>query len=50
MLIYGILKNGILSDYYEFSFEGHPNNNTREHLKALYDVSFRRVSIWCARL
>jgi oxygen-independent coproporphyrinogen-3 oxidase len=44
MLIYGILKNGILSDDYEFSFEGHPNNTTREHLKALYDVGFRRVS------
>ena len=44
MLIYGILKNGILSDDYEFSFEGHPNNTTRGHLKALYEVGFRRVS------
>lgn len=28
----------------EFSFEGHPNNTTREQLQALYDVGFRRVS------
>ncbi len=29
---------------YEFSFEGHPNNTSREHLQTLYDVGFRRVS------
>ncbi|HVZ95401.1 MAG TPA: oxygen-independent coproporphyrinogen III oxidase [Chitinophagaceae bacterium] len=28
----------------EFSFEGHPNNTTPEHLKTLYDLNFRRVS------
>lgn len=28
----------------EFSFEGHPNNTTIEHLKALYGLGFRRVS------
>lgn len=28
----------------EFSFEGHPNNTTREHLQMLYDLGFRRVS------
>lgn len=28
----------------EFSFEGHPNNTTLAHLKALYEVGFRRVS------
>ncbi|MEM8929374.1 MAG: oxygen-independent coproporphyrinogen III oxidase [Bacteroidota bacterium] len=27
----------------ELSFEGHPNNTTRAHLQALYDVGFRRV-------
>jgi radical SAM superfamily enzyme YgiQ (UPF0313 family) len=26
------------------SFEGHPNNTTREHLQKLYDLGFRRVS------
>lgn len=43
-LIKGILKPSILADNYEFSFEGHPNNTTREHLQTLYDVGFRRVS------
>lgn len=43
-LINGILDNSILSDDYSFSFEGHPNNTTKEHLQSLYDVGFRRVS------
>ena len=43
-LINGILRPSQLADNYEFSFEGHPNNTTREHLQALYDVGFRRVS------
>ena len=43
-LINGILLNANLADAYEFSFEGHPNNTTREHLQALFDVGFRRVS------
>jgi len=28
----------------EFSFEGHPNNTTPEHLQQLFDLGFRRVS------
>lgn len=43
-LISEILKTSKLADDYEFSFEGHPNNTTREHLQTLYDVGFRRVS------
>jgi oxygen-independent coproporphyrinogen III oxidase len=43
-LIQGILKDAILADGHEFSFEGHPNNTTREHLQALHDVGFNRVS------
>tara|TARA_R110000868_G_scaffold17827_7_gene77838 strand:- start:928 stop:2301 length:1374 start_codon:yes stop_codon:yes gene_type:complete len=43
-LINGILRHSELAENYEFSFEGHPNNTTREHLQALYDVGFRRVS------
>lgn len=43
-LINGILKNSELAEDYEFSFEGHPNNTTKEHLQALFDVGFRRVS------
>lgn len=43
-LIQGILLKADIADDYEFSFEGHPNNTTREHLQALYDLGFRRVS------
>ncbi len=43
-LIQEILKGSTLSPTYEFSFEGHPNNTTKEHLQALYDSGFRRVS------
>ncbi len=30
--------------HHEFSIEGHPNNTTREHLQALYELGFRRIS------
>ena len=43
-LISGILQSSKMAVDYEFSFEGHPNNTTREHLQTLYDVGFRRVS------
>lgn len=43
-LIEGILAQAEIAEQYEFSFEGHPNNTTREHLQALYDLGFRRVS------
>jgi oxygen-independent coproporphyrinogen-3 oxidase len=43
-LINGIFKTAIKADHYEFSFEGHPNNTTKLHLQALYDLGFRRVS------
>ncbi|WP_341843212.1 oxygen-independent coproporphyrinogen III oxidase [Chitinophaga caseinilytica] len=29
----------------EHSFEGHPNNTTPEHMQALYDLGFRRMSL-----
>ncbi len=29
----------------EHSFEGHPNNTTAEHMQALYDLGFRRMSL-----
>ena len=44
MLIRGIFRHADRAEDWEFSFEGHPNNTTREHLQALYDVGFRRVS------
>ena len=43
-LIEGILSRAHIASEHEFSFEGHPNNTTQEHLKALYDLGFRRVS------
>lgn len=43
-LINGILRGADKAKDYEFSFEGHPNNTTFEHLKALFEVGFRRVS------
>ncbi len=43
-LITGILSRAEKAAEYEFSFEGHPNNTTREHLQKLYDIGFRRVS------
>ncbi|MDE3742575.1 oxygen-independent coproporphyrinogen III oxidase [Maribacter polysaccharolyticus] len=43
-LINGIFQLADKTQEYGFSFEGHPNNTTKEHLQALYDVGFRRVS------
>ncbi len=43
-LMEGIFKQAEKAKDYEFSFEGHPNNTTEEHLQALYNVGFRRVS------
>ncbi|MFD0863805.1 oxygen-independent coproporphyrinogen III oxidase [Sungkyunkwania multivorans] len=43
-LIVGILRGSHIAEEYEFSFEGHPNNTTEEHLKVLFDLGFRRVS------
>ena len=39
-----ILGAAVLHPEHEFSFEGHPNNTTREHLQTLYNLGFRRVS------
>ena len=43
-LISELLKVSDLAEDYEFSFEGHPNNTTAEHLQTLFDLGFRRVS------
>jgi oxygen-independent coproporphyrinogen-3 oxidase len=43
-LINGIFAYANKAKGYEFSFEGHPNNTTREHLQKLYNLGFRRVS------
>ena len=44
LLINGILSTSNLCEEFEFSFEGHPNNTTRAHLKVLYDLGFTRTS------
>ncbi|MEM9077070.1 MAG: oxygen-independent coproporphyrinogen III oxidase [Bacteroidota bacterium] len=43
LLIQGILRKGQRAIDAEFSFEGHPNNTTKAHLQALYNVGFKRV-------
>ncbi len=43
-LLLPILNSCTLADDRAFSFEGHPNNTTYDHLKTLYDLGFRRVS------
>jgi len=39
-----IFKDSIVPQNPEYSFEGHPNNTTYEHLKTLFDLGFHRVS------
>jgi oxygen-independent coproporphyrinogen III oxidase len=43
-LISYLLEGTFIHDDFEFSFEGHPNNTTAEHLQTLYNLGFRRVS------
>lgn len=43
-MLQGIFETVEIAEDPEFSFEGHPNNTTREHLTTLYDLGFRRVS------
>lgn len=45
LLVKGILRSGRKAENAEFSFEGHPNNTTKAHLQALFDVGFRRVCL-----
>jgi len=40
----GILSTVVLAPHAELSFEGHPNNTTKEHLEALAGLGFKRVS------
>ncbi len=45
MLIHSILSSATRCPESEFSFEAHPNNTTEEHLKTLYALGFKRISI-----
>lgn len=44
-LISTILEDSDLAEGYEFSFEAHPNSTSSLHLKTLYQLGFRRISI-----
>jgi len=44
LLIDSIVKRAIVHPHREFSIEGHPNNTTKNHLRTLYDLGFRRIS------
>ena len=44
ILLEGLFSQAELHPAKEFSFEGHPNNTTAEHLQTLFDLGFRRVS------
>ncbi|WP_292008553.1 oxygen-independent coproporphyrinogen III oxidase [Chryseobacterium sp.] len=44
ILLEEIFETVEIAEHPEFSFEGHPNNTSREHLQTLYDLGFRRVS------
>jgi len=43
-LMHGIYLNAIIHPQKEFSFEGHPNNTTQQHLQTLFNLGFTRVS------
>ena len=44
ILLEGIFAKAEIADNPEFSFEGHPNNTTKEHLQTLFDLGFSRCS------
>jgi oxygen-independent coproporphyrinogen-3 oxidase len=44
-LINGLMEGSELHPDAEFSFEAHPNNTTEDHLKTLYNLGFRRLSL-----
>lgn len=43
LLLKGIFSTARKTENCELSFEGHPNNTTKEHLKSLASVGFNRV-------
>lgn len=44
LLVNGLFYRGERAGNISCSFEGHPNNTTKEHLEALYNLGFKRVS------
>lgn len=45
LLINGLTANSSLHPDAEFSFEAHPNNTKEQHLRTLYELGFRRLSL-----
>lgn len=45
LLINGLIMGTDLHPDAEFSFEAHPNNTREDHLRTLYDLGFRRLSL-----
>lgn len=45
LLINGLTADADLHPDAEFSFEAHPNNTREDHLRTLYDLGFRRLSL-----
>ena len=45
ILINGILENCDIHPEAEYSFEAHPSNTTYQHLKTLFNLGFRRLSL-----
>ena len=45
MLICGILDQAELHEEAKFSFEAHPGNTSEDHLKTLFNLGFRRLSL-----
>ena len=44
-LVEGILDKSDIHPQHNFGFEGSPNNTTKKHLEALYQLGFKRVSL-----
>ncbi|NVK48848.1 MAG: oxygen-independent coproporphyrinogen III oxidase [Cyclobacteriaceae bacterium] len=44
LLLLTIMESSIVLENAEFSFEGHPNNTTKGHLRVLFELGFDRVS------
>jgi len=45
LLINGLIEDADLHPEAEFSFEAHPNNTKEDHLRTLYNLGFRRLSL-----
>jgi len=45
LLISGITSQADRHPEAEFSFEGHPSNTSLEHLRTLYELGFKRISL-----